>query len=205
MRTRKISLAAYVGQDIKIRFHGIWGSSDFWVDLDNINLLSCASSMDLTAAVVPATPGLDDGEATVHVGNGNPPYQYEWSNGSTDQTASGLVTGNYTVTVNDAHGCSDTLNISVGTSSTIEQAGFAKVSLYPNPTSGLATFQAVFGRSVNAQIEILNPIGQRVAYFSTGLTDHISQPIDLHAFPDGLYLIRLSAEGKALTVKLVKD
>ena len=205
MRTRKISLNAYAGQSIKIRFNGVWGFGDFYVDIDNINLLSCPGAMNLTADLTPATPGLSDGAATVQVGIGNPPYQYEWSNGSTDQTATDLAVGNYTVTVTDAFGCSDALSISLGSSSASDLDDFAKISLFPNPTSGFATLQATFGRSLDAQIEILNPLGQRILYFAAYATDHLAQSFDLDAFPSGLYLIRLSADGKTLTRKLVKE
>jgi len=204
MRERKLSLDAFAGQSIKIRFHGIWGASDFFFDLDNINLLSCAGNMDLTAEVTPASPGLSDGTATVNVGTGNPPYTYTWSNNSTGQTIAGLAAGAYTVTVTDAHACSDTLVISLGSSAIVDLEGFAKISLFPNPTSGLATLQATFDHPMEAQIEILNPLGQRVWYISADATTQLSQAVDLESFPNGLYLVRLSAEGRTLTQKLVK-
>ena len=205
MKERKISLDAYAGQAIKIRFHGVWGASDFWFDLDNINLLSCPSDMDLTAELTPASPGLSDGAATVNVGIGNPPYTYQWSDSSTAQTATGLAAGMYTVTVSDAFGCSDVLTITLGTSSTDEFDGFVKFALYPNPTSGIATLEASFSRTMEAQIEIFNPLGQRVWYILSGATEQLSQPIDLENYPDGLYLVRLSADGKTLTRKLLKE
>jgi large repetitive protein len=54
--------------------------------------------------------GGNDGKATVTVSGGTPPYQYLWSNGSSDQTATGLVAGDYHVIVMDANGCSLTTN-----------------------------------------------------------------------------------------------
>jgi hypothetical protein len=47
----------------------------------------------------------DDGEATITVSGGIPPFTYEWSNGQTSQTATNLVAGDYTATVTDANGC----------------------------------------------------------------------------------------------------
>ena len=206
MKERKISLDAYAGQAIKIRFHGVWGASDFWFDLDNINLLSCPSTMELTAELTPASPGLSDGAATVNVGIGNPPYTYQWSNNSTAQTATGLAAGMYTVTVSDAFGCSDVLTLTLGSSSsTTDFEGFAKISLYPNPTSGIVTLEASFSRTMEAQIEIFNPLGQRVWYILSGATEQLSQSFDLENYPDGLYLVRLSADGKTLTRKLLKE
>lgn len=204
MRERKISLDDYVGQAIKIRFHGIWGAGDFYFDLDNINLLSCPGDMDLSADITPATPGIFDGTATVNVGLGNPPYTYEWSSGNSDQTATNLAAGSYTVTVSDAFGCTDEFTFNLGNSATSDLEGFVKISLFPNPTSGLTTLQATFDHAMDAQIEIFNPLGQRVWYISENTTQAISQFIDLTRFPDGLYLVRLAAEGKTLTRKLVK-
>jgi hypothetical protein len=205
MRERKLNLSAYAGQDIKIRFKGTWGASDFWVDLDNINILSCAGDMDLSAAVTPATPNIFDGVATVNVGIGNPPYTYNWSSGNSTQTATNLGAGTYTVTVSDAFGCSDVFSFNLGSSSTTDLDGFAKVTLAPNPTSGITVLQATFDHAMDTQIEILNPVGQRVWYISANATDQLSQTIDLSNLPSGLYLIRLSGEGRTMTQKLIKQ
>ncbi len=204
MRTIKLPLGNYAGENIKIRFQGTWGASDFWFDLDNINILSCAADMALSADIIPATPGLNDGSATVQVGLGNPPYTYQWSNGNTGQTSTDLAVGSYTVTVNDAFGCSDEITFNLGSSATNELDFFRSLSLFPNPTSGFATLKASFDRSMDAQIEILNPLGQRVWSASVSTTDQLNQSFDLGAFPDGLYLVRITAEGKSVTRKLMK-
>jgi hypothetical protein len=204
LRTRKLSLDAFAGQFIKVRFKGTWGASDFFFDLDNINLLSCPADMDLSAVVTPNTPGLFDGIATVEVGLGNPPYSYAWSSGNTGKTATNLTAGTYTVTVMDAFGCSDELTIILGSSAVEELDGFVKMALFPNPTSGMTSLQATFTHAVEPQIEILNQLGQRVWYISAASTDQISESFDLGSFPDGLYLVRLSAAGKTITRKLVK-
>ena len=57
-----------------------------------------------------------DGSLTVNAFGGSPPYNYLWSNGSTNQTINNLVSGNYYVSVTDTNGCvssplSDTLTI----------------------------------------------------------------------------------------------
>jgi hypothetical protein len=49
--------------------------------------------------------GVDDGTATAEPAGGTAPYAYDWSNGGTDQTLTGLAPGAYTVTVTDANGC----------------------------------------------------------------------------------------------------
>lgn len=205
MRTLKLSLGAFAGQAIKIRFHGIWGASDFWFDLDNINVLSCPANMDLSSEVTPATPGIFDGVATVHVGIGNPPYAYQWSSGNTGATATNLAAGTYIVTVTDSHGCSDVLTISLNNSATTDLEGFAKLALYPNPSSGMVNLQASFDHAMETNLEIFNTTGQRVWYASAPATDQLTQAFDLSDFPDGLYLVRISGEGKTMTRKLIKE
>ncbi|PIF29819.1 putative secreted protein (Por secretion system target) [Flavobacterium sp. 9] len=61
-----------------------------------------------------------DGIATVAAFGGTPSYTYLWSNGATTASASGLVTGTYSVTITDANACSRTIsNIFVGTRTAI--------------------------------------------------------------------------------------
>lgn len=52
----------------------------------------------------------NDGIAAVTAIGGTPPYTYNWSNGATAATATGLLTGAYWVTVHDAAGCAQTSN-----------------------------------------------------------------------------------------------
>lgn len=205
LRVRKISLDAFVGQAIKIRFAGTWGASDFWFDLDNINLLSCAGDMALTTELTPASPGVSDGVATVNVGLGNPPYTYNWSNGATGETATGLAAGAYTVSVLDAFGCSDEISFNLGSSGTETLEHFAQIVLAPNPTSGLTTLRANLDHAMDLQIEVLNPIGQRLWSTSVQGSETLMQTIDLSNYSSGLYLLRISGEGKTMTKKLVKE
>ncbi len=49
--------------------------------------------------------GDNDGSAVVFVTEGIPPYSYQWNNGITDNSISGLGTGNFFVLVQDSVGC----------------------------------------------------------------------------------------------------
>ncbi|CAN5443510.1 hypothetical protein BH09BAC1_BH09BAC1_05900 [soil metagenome] len=46
-----------------------------------------------------------DGVIDISVTGGTPTYNYEWSTGATTTAITGLLPGNYTVTVNDGNGC----------------------------------------------------------------------------------------------------
>jgi len=54
-----------------------------------------------------------DGQATVEVTGGTEPYDYDWSNGDTTATITGLMAGSYDVTVTDANGCSSELSVEI--------------------------------------------------------------------------------------------
>lgn len=58
------------------------------------------------ASATPETGvGRNDGTATAAPVGGTSPYTYQWSNGQTTPTITGLAPGAYTVTVQDANGC----------------------------------------------------------------------------------------------------
>ncbi len=66
-----------------------------------------AIQLDLTIDQNVSCNGLCDGQASVTATYGTPPYTYNWSNGSTSDTAMGLCAGTITVTVADANGCTE--------------------------------------------------------------------------------------------------
>ena len=62
---------------------------------------------------------LNDGTATANASGGNTPYTYEWNNGATTATISGLAPGVYSVTVTEANGCKVSGNVQVGAPSVL--------------------------------------------------------------------------------------
>ncbi|MCP4438711.1 MAG: T9SS type B sorting domain-containing protein [Aureispira sp.] len=63
--------------------------------------------------------GAADGNATVVATGGTTPYTYIWSDGQTDQTATGLAAGGYDVTVTDANSCVTITSVVVTEPSTL--------------------------------------------------------------------------------------
>ncbi len=56
----------------------------------------------------PSCLGGNGGSTEINVSGGTSPYQYSWSNNSTDSIASNLSSGTYTVTITDINGCTTT-------------------------------------------------------------------------------------------------
>jgi gliding motility-associated-like protein len=57
--------------------------------------------------------------ATVNILGGTMPYEIEWSTGSTEESISNLVAGEYSVTVVDSHSCIDTASVFINQPSPI--------------------------------------------------------------------------------------
>lgn len=73
--------------------------------------LSRTSSISLGISSTPASClYAADGSAYANATGGTSPYVYNWSNTQTGQTATGLTTGYYYVTVTDANGCTSNYN-----------------------------------------------------------------------------------------------
>ena len=79
-------------------------------------VISEPSAIVITPTVNDATCGNPDGSASVSVSGGVMPYGYLWSNSSTVNNISSVLAGSYTVTVNDANGCSNTASADINDS-----------------------------------------------------------------------------------------
>ena len=75
--------------------------------LDDPDIQILINSTDITCV------GDDDGAAMAVPQNGQAPYMYQWNNGETTATITGLSPGVYTVTVMDANGCSGTASVTI--------------------------------------------------------------------------------------------
>ncbi|MEK7255073.1 MAG: fibronectin type III domain-containing protein, partial [Bacteroidota bacterium] len=158
--TKKIPLNSFANKAINVRFSGTWASGDYWLDLDNINVNGCPSTLGLLADVKGSDEGQANGVIHVNPQFGTAPFEFEWSNDSTGQIVAGLTTGNYQVTVTDANGCTDEASYQVGIFvAADEQTGIQEFNLFPNPTSGLAQLDLVLTQPTEVQVRILNLSG----------------------------------------------
>ncbi len=90
--------------------------------------------------------GGNDGTVTALPVGGQIPYTYNWSNSSTDSTATILTAGTYTLTVTDAAGCTDTASVVVTEPATAVTSTISGTDLLCNGDgSGTATVVAADG------------------------------------------------------------
>ncbi len=71
----------------------------------------------------------NNGAISVSVSSGNAPYTYSWSNGSTNQNQSNILSGTYTLTVTDATGCTTADTVIVTSMQTVIAIGGSDTSI----------------------------------------------------------------------------
>ncbi|MFH1320416.1 MAG: S8 family serine peptidase [Bacteroidota bacterium] len=93
------------------------------------SMYNTCSDLTITFSITDAACGAADGDATVSVISGVPPFTYQWdanAGSQTTVTATGLGAGSYTVIVTDANGCMDTSTVNVS------NIGAGTASIYIN-------------------------------------------------------------------------
>ncbi len=76
--------------------------------------------------------GANNGSASVSINGGVPPYTYQWSNNANTPNIQNLPPGNYSVTITDAGGCSQTGSV------TISEPPELQLSIIPTPVTCFA-------------------------------------------------------------------
>ena len=152
MTNIKVELDPFAGEIIKIRFLGIWGGGDYWLDIDNVNIIGCPESLGLGASATPESiAGASDGIADVLVANGQAPYTYDWGTGTANTSPiTGLSGGVYDITVTDLNGCEEIISLNIVTCpesldltpeiNKENPAGANNGSIFLNPSSGTSPY-----------------------------------------------------------------
>jgi hypothetical protein len=112
MTNRTVDLNAYAGEVVKLRFLALWGSGDYWIDIDNINIIGCPADFGLEITTnYETSEGAGDGSIEIEPSNGTAPYTYTWSDPNAPNE---IGAGTYTVTITDGLGCEDVVEIELG-------------------------------------------------------------------------------------------
>lgn len=84
------------------------------VDVQNISIGQPAPIiLNISAIINTSCFGGSNGSATASAFGGVSPYSYLWNNGQTSQTATGLTSGSYIVTVLDSNGCTTIVSCTI--------------------------------------------------------------------------------------------
>ena len=199
MRNVSVKLDTFAGQYIRVRFLATWGRGDYYLDIDNVQVLRCPPSLDLLISV--AEPGSAARTVSVKSLTQSGPFTYQWSTGETGPSIPARTAGTYAVTVTDKLGCKD--KVSTVLTSMRELLALERFSLAPNPSAGSSLLQMEFPEATDAVVQVVSLFGQVLQESRFNRVTQVATDIQLQNQPDGLYLVRILAGGKSRTEKLV--
>jgi hypothetical protein len=163
------------------------------------------TAINLTFTSTDATSaGSSDAAINLTVAGGVSPYSFNWSNGQNSEDLSSITAGNYTVTVTDANGCNSVLNVTVAdgpTSVSIADHLF-DIRLFPNPSEQQTTLSVKLENQSDISFEVFNQIGQSVYQLNDSAVKENQYNINTSLWAAGFYYLRLSANGKTVTLRL---
>jgi hypothetical protein len=99
-------------------------------------VIAPSTAITLTPASTNANCNQANGTASISAAGGNGNYTYLWSNGGQSNSISGVVTGNYTVTVTDGQNCTATLSVAVGQNTSMTSTVSGTGTICSSPNSG---------------------------------------------------------------------
>ncbi|TND03488.1 MAG: Adhesin AidA-related [Bacteroidetes bacterium] len=120
----------------------------------------------LTSTITGSTPvscnGGNNGTATVSASGGSPGYNYNWTpSGGAAATATGLISGNYTVTITDINGCTTTSTVGITQPTAVSLVSSQVNVVCSGGSTGSATINA--GGGTGPYTYSWNPGGQTTA------------------------------------------
>lgn len=138
-----------------------------------------------------------DGSIDLSVSGGNPPYTFQWSNGSLSEDLFNVVYGLYSVTVFDSNICSESNTVYLAYNVSIEEELIHDLSVFPNPSND---FINIIGLENNSLMEILSSDGKLIGQYQV---DNRNSRIDISKYIEGIYLIKISSEHFSYTMMLL--
>lgn len=154
---------------------------------------------DLPIVYLGADTNSCSGAITLDAGAGM--TSYEWQDLSTGQT---LVadSGIYFVTVTDVNGCMSTDSIQIFTCAGIEELNANLISVSPNPTSSIVTFDLA-GTYSALEIQVMDLAGKIV--LQKEVYNCNSTQLDFSLFESGAYFVQFNGDGVSFVVKVIRD
>lgn len=176
-------------------------SQDYVVTLTDFCGAQAVDTVSLAVNLNPSVQGIGtpdngtlNGTATAFASGGTAPYSFSWSNGDTSETATGLATGSYTVTVSDANGCSASEEVAVGSNVSVDDllaAGINAINIFPNPNNGVFQLEIDLQQPDALEVQLMDTRGRAVFAKKMQQTTTLSETIDIRNFSAGVYVLQV--------------
>lgn len=171
------------------------------------NAVGCDSTatLVLTINAIPTATATDNGDGTATASAGS---SYQWIDcatntaisGATQQTFAPDVTGQYSVVVTNASGCSDTSSCITVNAAKINELSNLNIQVNPNPSTGM--FNLTVNSSVNGQITISDATGRVIGKQTI---NGVSSVIDLTNSVTGIYYFTIQIGESEKVVRVIKN
>ena len=200
-----VILEPYIGEYVKFRFSGTWGTGDYFVDLDNIFIPKCTGTLGLFAEVENSTSAAAaDGVITVTPTIGGTPYTYAWNTGDDTAVLEGLNPGNYAVTVTDRFGCQDELSLMLDITVNVDPSISPNtLSIFPNPVYDLINIEATWDQPTRTVLILHNLLGQEIERIDLGDLVELDYQLDFSSKVNGLYLLTIQGDQKTAAIRKI--
>ena len=163
------------------------------------------ATLILTINAIPTATVTDNGDGTGTASSGS---SYQWIDcatnsaitGATQQTFSPTETGEYSVVVTNASGCSDTSTCITINVANIKELNTLSVEVKPNPSNGI--FNLTMNTTVNGSITITDATGRII---ETQSINGISSVIDLTNSVTGIYYLTVQISEFEKVIRVIKN
>lgn len=160
----------------------------------------------VASTVMAASGSVPNGSIDLSVHNGTPPFQYEWSNGTTVQNPSNLSPGDYSVTITDADDCQGIFSFTVElqTSTTLPDS-ISRPIVFPTIVSDklyISTNHLNHTIVEKWHLKIIGLDGRIWMEQDHRLNHRIE--VDVNGLPGGWYFLKMDNGGESVVERFFK-
>lgn len=189
------------------------GSGEYTVFVEDGNGCSNLTSFSISNPLMLSTEAIvisddfstsiGDGSIEILVSGGVQPYEFNWDFGADSAKISGLLSGEYSVTITDNLGCEIDTTVFVDFINAEDNVVGNNFNLFPNPTYGKVFFNNPF--EINKfDIEIFSANGSKISTAKIVFAENNELSyIDMNELSPGIYFIGFLVDGQQNFEKIV--
>jgi len=133
-------------------------------------------------------------DVKVEIVGGTPDYQFDWSDGTTENYGSNFAPGTHEVTIQDANGCTTTKSFEIDATTAVKGlTSELEIMAFPNPTSDYFTVKKELKKYGAIAMSVFSAEGEQVLV-TTSNNSRIDETINTVDWAPGTYFLRVQTE-----------